>query len=170
MPKSDTTKLLVEQAVSQLRATSSALAALKQEMQSLASQLPEYPVVMGMYGVGPTLGPQLMAEIGDVRRFYSKKALVAYAGLDAPPNDSGDVTGRHKSMSKIGASSLRRTLFLVMSVYLQNAPLDKPVYQFMNKKRAEGKPYRVYMMASANKFLRIYYATVKVHLELLEQV
>ena len=91
MPKSDTTKLLVEQAVSQLRATSSALAALKQEMQSLASQLPEYPVVMGMYGVGPTLGPQLMAEIGDVRRFYSKKALVAYAGLDAPPNDSGDV-------------------------------------------------------------------------------
>ena len=124
MPKSETTKLLVEQAVSQLRATSAALVALKQEMQSLASTLPEYPVVMDMFGVGPTLGPQLIAEIGDVRRFYSKKALVAYAGLDAPPNDSGDVTGRHKSMSKVGASSLRRTLFLVMSVYLQNAPLD----------------------------------------------
>lgn len=165
MPKSETTKLLVEQAVLQLRATSAALEALKQEMQSLASQLPEYPVVMKMYGVGPTLGPQLMAEIGDVRRFYSKKALVAYAGLDAPPNDSGDVTGRHKSMSKIGASSLRRTLFLVMSIYLQTAPLDKPIYQFMDKKRAEGKPYRVYMMASANKFLRIYYATVKAFLE-----
>ena len=112
MPKSSTTKLLVKQAVSQLKATSSALAALKQEMQTLAAQLPEYPVVMGMFGVGPTLGPQLMAEIGDVRRFHSKKALVAYAGIDAPPNDSGDVTGRHKAMSKIGASSLRRTLFL----------------------------------------------------------
>ena len=127
MPKSETTKLLVEQAVA-----------------------------------------QLIAEIGDVRRFYSKKALVAYAGLDAPPNDSGDVTGKHKSMSKIGASSLRRTLFLVMSVYLRNAPLDEPVYQFMDRKRAEGKPYRVYMMASANKFLRIYYATVKAYLESLE--
>ena len=165
MPKSETTKLLVEQAVAQLRATSTALAALKHEMQSLASQLPEYPAVMDMFGVGLTLGPQLIAEIGDVRRFYSKKALVAYAGLDAPPNDSGDVTGRHKSMSKIGASSLRRTLFLVMSVY---APLDEPVCQFMDRKRAEGKPYRVYMMASANKFLRIYYATVKVYLESLE--
>ena len=164
MPKSETTKL----PVAQLRATSAALAALKHEMQTLASQLPEYPVVMDMFGVGPTLGPQLIAEIGDVRRFYSKKALVAYAGLDAPPNDSGDVTGRHKSMSKVGASSLRRTLFLVMSVYLQNAPLDEPVYQFMDKKRAEGKPYRVYMMASANKFLRIYYATVKAYLESLE--
>ena len=169
MPKSDTTKLLVEQAVSQLKATSAALAALKQEMQVLSSRLPEYPVVMGMFGVGPALGPQLMAEIGDVRRFYSKKALVAYAGIDAPPNDSGDITGRHKGMSKVGASSLRRTLFLVMSVYLQNAPLDEPVYQFMDRKRAEGKPYRVYMMASANKFLRIYYATVKAYLEALDQ-
>ena len=167
-PKSETTKLLVEQAVAQLRATSTALAALKHEMQSLASMLPEYPVVMDMFGVGPTLGPQLIAEIGDVCRFYSKKALVAYAGLDAPPNDSGDVTGRHKSMSKIGASSLWRTLFLVMTVYLQNAPLDEPVYQFMDRKRTEGKPYRVYMMVSANKFLRIYYATVKAYLESLE--
>ena len=170
LPKTETTKLLVEQAVSQLRATSTALAALKLEMQTLASQLPEYPVVMEMFGVGPTLGPQLIAEIGDVRRFYSKKALVAYAGIDAPPNDSGDVTGRHKSMSKVGASSLRRTLFLVMSVYLQNSPLDEPVYQFMDRKRAQGKPYRVYMMASANKVLRIYYATVKAYLETLERV
>ena len=170
LPKTETTKLLVEQAVSQLRATSTALAVLKLEMQTLASQLPEYPVVMEMFGVGPTLGPQLIAEIGDVRRFYSKKVLVAYAGIDAPPNDSGDVTGRHKSMSKVGASSLRRTLFLVMSVYLQNSPLDEPVYQFMDRKRAQGKPYRVYMMASANKFLRIYYATVKAYLETLERV
>ena len=168
IPKSETTKLLVEQAVVQLRATSAALTALKREMLTLAEQLPEYPVVMGMFGVGPTLGPQLIAEIGDVRRFYSKKALVAYAGLDAPPNDSGDVTGRHKSMSKVGASSLRRTLFLVMSVYLQRSPLDEPIYQFMDRKRVEGKPYRVYMMASANKFLRIYYATVKAYLESLE--
>ena len=38
----------------------------------------------------------------------------------------------------------------------------------MDRKRAEGKPYRVYMMASANKFLRSYYATVKAYLESLE--
>ena len=83
MPKTDTAKLLVVQAVSLLRATSTAFAALKKEMQALASSLPEYLVVMKMFGVGPTLGPQLMAEIGDVRRFHSKKALVAFAGLDS---------------------------------------------------------------------------------------
>ncbi len=168
MPKTDTTKLLVEQAISQLRATSAALAALKQEMQSLAASLPEYPVVMGMFGVGPSLGPQLMAEIGDVCRFHSKKALVAFAGIDAPPYQSGQMDVRSRSISKRGSASLRRTLFLVMSVILQRAPMDEPVYQFMSKKHSEGKPYRVYMMASANKFLRIYYASVKAYLDSME--
>ena len=168
MPKTDTAKLLVEQAVSQLRAASAALATLRNEMQSLAASLPEYPVVMGMFGVGPALGPQLMAEIGDVRRFHSKKALVAFAGIDAPPYQSGQMEVRSRSISKRGSSALRRTLFLVMSVILQHSPSDNPVYQFMDRKRTEGKPYRVYMMASANKFLRIYYATVKRHLDSLE--
>ena len=169
MPKTDTAKLLVEQAVSQLRATSAALAALKLEMQSLASSLPEYPVVLRMFGVGPALGPQLMAEIGDVRRFHSKKALVAFAGIDAPPYQSGQMDIYSRSISKRGSASLRRTLFLLMGVYLQNAPVNEPVYQFMDKKRSEGKPYKVYMMASANKFLRIYYASVKAYLDALDE-
>lgn len=170
LPKCDTTKLLVQQAISQLSAVSSAMAALQAEMLSLAASLPEYPVVMKMFGVGPVLGPQLMAEIGDVRRFYSKKALVAFAGIDAPPFQSGQMDLRSRSISKRGSASLRRTLFLVMSVILQNAPADEPVFQFMDKKRSEGKPYRVYMMASANKFLRIYYASVKAHLDSLENL
>ena len=40
---------------------------------------------MQMEGAGPITGPALMAEIGDVRRFKNKKALVAFAGIDAPP-------------------------------------------------------------------------------------
>ena len=153
-----TQSFLIQQAVSQLKTNSTALAELKKEMLRLAQSLPEYPVVQKMYGVGPILGPQLMAEIGDARRFYSKKALVAFAGIDAPPNDSGKIIGNYKAMSKIGSPALRGTLFLIMGVYLQKAPVNEPVYQFMDKKRAEGKPYRVYMMTSANKFLRIYYS------------
>lgn len=170
MPRNETTKLLVQQAIAQLKATSAALAALKQEMQSLAAALPEYPVVMEMFGVGSTLGPQLMAEIGDVRRFHSKKALVAFAGIDAPPCQSGQMDIHSRSISKRGSAALRRTLFLVMGIYLQSAPLDEPVYQFMDKKRSEGKPYKVYMMASANKFLRIYYASVTAYLNTLARI
>lgn len=78
--------------------------------------------MMKMFGVGPALGPQLMTEIGDVRQFRSKKALVPFSGIDAPPNDSGQVIGNSKGMSKIGSAQLRRILFLIMSVYLQSAP------------------------------------------------
>lgn len=169
MPKNESTRILIEQAVALFQTVSATLSELKKEMLRLAQSLPEYPVVKNIYGLGPTLGPQLMAEIGDVRRFYSKKALVAFAGIDSPADDSGQVEGKHKGMSKIGSPALRRTLFVIMSVYLQNAPLDQPVYIFMDKKRSENKPFRVYMMAAANKFLRIYYATVKKYLDSLDK-
>ncbi len=168
MPKCEATRQLVQQAVSQIRASSAALATLKQQMQELASTLPEYPIVMQMYGVGKSLGPQLMAEIGDVRRFHSKSALVAFAGIDAPPYQSGTINVRSRSISKRGSPRLRRTLFLVMAAILKSSPPDEPIYQYMNKKRSEGKPYLVYMMASANKFLRRYYATVKAYLDGLD--
>jgi len=170
LPKNDTSKLLVSQAITQLNSIAETLAAIMTEMQCLTTLLPEYDVVMGMYGVGPTLGPQLMAEIGDVRRFYAKKALVAFAGLDSPPNQSGAFESKSRSMSKRGSASLRKTLFQVMSVILQNSPPDEAVFQFLDKKRTEGKRYGVYMMAGANKFLRIYYARTKEYLTNLDEV
>lgn len=161
LPKSPTSKLLIQQQVAQLKAVSQSVAAFQQEMLRLSQQLPEFDTVMEMYGVGPSLGPQLMAEIGDVRRFSSKKSLIAFAGIEPQPNDSGKIVGNDSGISKVGSAVLRRTLFLIMTVILKTQPQDEPVFQFMNKKRSEGKPYKVYMMASANKFLRIYYARVK---------
>ncbi|EGB17312.1 hypothetical protein HMPREF9475_03574 [[Clostridium] symbiosum WAL-14673] len=76
---------------------------------------------------------------------------------------------RDNKASKCGTGRLRKTLFQVMTTLLQNAPENEPVYQFLNRKRSEGKPYYVYMTAGANKFLRIYYGKVKAHLRSLEQ-
>ena len=63
LPKDALTKTMIRQAIDALNAVSKSLECLKTEMRDLASQLPEYPVVMDMYGVGDSLGPQLMAEI-----------------------------------------------------------------------------------------------------------
>ena len=164
LPAIDSTKIIVTQAIVQLQAIEETLAALKQEMQRLASTLPEYETVMALYGVGEVLGPQLIAEIGDVNRFKSKKSLVAFAGIDSPPDQSGQVDNKSKAITKRGSASLRKTLFQVMSVILQNSPDDEPVYTYLDKKRSEGKPYKVYMIAAANKFLRIYYARTKLAL------
>ena len=57
-----------------------------------------------------------------------------------------------------------------MTCYLQKAPADEPVFQFLDRKRAEGKPYYVYMTAGANKFLRRYYGKVMEYLSTLEDL
>ncbi len=78
VPKSETTKIMVQQAAQQLHSISSMVETLRAEMNRTASLLPEYPAVMRMYGVGESIGPQLMAEIGDIRRFAGKKLLTVH--------------------------------------------------------------------------------------------
>lgn len=163
-PKDDSTKLLIHQAVAMLNTASETVESLRARMNELASTLPEYPVVMAMNGVGPSLGPQLMAEIGDVTRFTHRGALTAFAGVDPGKNDSGQYVQKSVPTSKKGSPSLRKTLFQVMDSLIKRSPVDDTVYAFMDKKRAEGKPYYVYMTAGANKFLRIYYGRVREYL------
>ncbi|MPN54507.1 IS110 family transposase [bioreactor metagenome] len=110
-----------------------------------------------------------MAEIGDIRRFTRKQSLVAFAGVDAPPYQSGTFMAKDRKITKRGSPQLRKTLFQIMRCLLQNAPDHDAVYQFLMKKRAEGKRYYVYMVAGANKFLRIYYGKVKEYLSLLQE-
>lgn len=168
-PKEKSYRLLIRQSIQQLNLASAHIERLRREMNELASTLPEYEVVMGMYGVGKTYGPQLIAEIGDVSRFTHREALTAFAGVDPGVDQSGQHNSKSNKASKCGAGRLRKTLFQIMTTLLQNAPEDEPVYQFLNRKRSEGKPYYVYMTAGANKFLRIYYGKVKAHLRSLEQ-
>ena len=94
-------------------------------MTETAEQLPEYNTVMEMYGVGEVLAPQLIAEIGDTRRFHNRKAITAFAGLDASPYQSGTVDIKSRSISKRGTPYLRRTLFLVIAAYLKKSPVDE---------------------------------------------
>lgn len=168
-PKEKTYKLLIQQSIQQLNLASAHVEQLRKEMDALASTLPEYSTVMGIYGVGNTYGPQLIAEIGDVSRFTHREALTAFAGVDPGANQSGQRESKSNRASKVGSGRLRKTLFQIMTTLLQNAPEDDPVYRFLNKKRSEGKPYYVYMTAGANKFLRIYYGKVKECLRNLEQ-
>lgn len=168
-PKDANTKMLIHQAVDMLNLTSKTVESLRAEMDQTAATLPEYPVVMAMNGVGPTLGPQLIAEIGDVTRFTKRGSLTAFAGVDPGKNDSGQYSQKSVPTSKKGSPHLRKTLFQIMDGLIKRSPTDDPVYAFMDKKRAQGKPYYVYMTAGANKFLRIYYGRVNEYLSSLSE-
>lgn len=128
------------------------------QMQNIAETIPEYKILRSMNGVGDRLGPIILAEIGDIRRFHSAKALNSYAGNDAPPYQSGQFESKNRHISKRGSSALRKACFEVMQALKLTKPQDDPVYLFMLKKEQEGKPYNVAKMAGVNKFLRIYYA------------
>lgn len=155
------TKMSVQEAVRTLNTINNVLNEILTRMKDLAKTLPEYSVVRSMGGVGEVLAPKLIAEIGDVRRFHSGKALVAYAGIDAPPYQSGQFYGTNRKISKRGSCLLRKIGFETMRVLKSHKePDDAAVYRFIIKKEAEGKPKKVAKIAGLNKFLHIYYARV----------
>ena len=161
LPMDGITQILVQQAIDTLKATSQTVESFRLKMDEIASRLPEYPVVIDMYGVGHTLGPQLIAEIGDVTRFEKRTSLTAFAGVDPQTDESGDKISKSVPTSKKGSPYLRKTLFQIMDGLLKTKNENDPVYAFIDRKRDAGKPYHVYMTAGANKFLRIYFGRVR---------
>ena len=154
------TAMTQEQCVALISTSQKAVDEINLQMRTIAETLPEYKVLRSMAGVGDRLGPVILAEIGDVRRFHSGKALNAYAGNDAPPYQSGQFESRNRHISKRGNPALRKACFEVMQALKLTKPQDDPVYLFLAKKEQEGKPSNVAKMAAVNKFLRIYYARV----------
>lgn len=154
-------KMLVIEAVRVLKEVDATLSIILSRMQELAKSLPEYKVVREMGGVGDVLAPKLIAEIGDVRRFHSGKALIAYAGIDTPPYESGQFVGSNRKITKRGSAALRKVGYETMRCIKTHPKPEDPVYQYVIKKEAEGKAKKAAKIAGLNKFLRIYYARVK---------
>lgn len=155
------TKMLVQEAISVLRAIDDTLHTILTRMKELAKSLPEYSTVRAMGGVGDVLAPKLIAEIGDIRKLHSAKALIAVAGIDPPPYESGQFVGSNRRITKRGSSTLRKVGYEVMRVLKSHPePEDNAVYNYILKKEAEGKTKKHAKIAGLNKFLRIYYARV----------
>lgn len=156
------TKMLMLEAVRVLTEVERSIKIILEEMKNLAKKLEEYNTVRSMPGVGDTLAPRLIASIGDIRRFHSAKALIAYAGIDAPAYESGNFKGNKQKISKRGSSGLRKTGYEIMVGLKAIKPKkDAAVYNYILKKELEGKPKKVAKIAGLNKFLRIYYSRVK---------
>ena len=113
-----------------------------------------------MSGVGDVLAVQLIAEIGDIRRFKNKHALIAYAGIDAPPYQSGAFSATERHISKRGNKCLRKAGFEAMQSLIRHKPAGDPIYDFIARECCEGKHSKEAMIAGLNKFLRVYYGKV----------
>lgn len=160
LPMTASTTIVVKEAIRVVRELENSRASILAQMQTFAKSLPEYSLIRSMACVGDTLTPLVIAEIGDVRNFHSKHALIAYAGIDAPPYQSGGFYGTERHISKRGNGYLRRVGFEIMQCKLRFKPEGDVVYDFVQKKCSEGKSGKEAMVAGINKFLRIYYGKV----------
>lgn len=171
LPNSPVTKTVVVEAVRVLHEIEISRDTILAQMQELAKSLPEFSVIREMPCIGDTLAPRIIAEIGDIRRFKNKHSLIAYAGIDAPPYQSGAFNATERHISKRGNSYLRKTGYEIMQSLIQHKPIGDPVYDFICKKRLEGKCGKEAMIAGLNKFLRIYYGRVtELYKEINEQL
>lgn len=160
-PCNESTQLAVSNCVLLLQNLEEITNNIIAKMDELARQLPEFETVSNMSGVGNKIRARLIAEIGDVRRFKNSNCLIAYAGIDVPPFQSGQFVATNRRITKRGNKHLRKVGYETMKSLKTVKPTkDNAVYLFIIKKEAEGKGSITAKIAGLNKFLRIYYARV----------
>jgi transposase len=109
-------------------------------------------------GVGPVQAATILAEIGDVERFPGPAALRAYAGLDPSVFESGAFQGTRQHISKRGSPYLRRALYLAAH---SAHPRNPDLAAFLARKLAQGKPYKVALVAVADRLLARVHVVLK---------
>lgn len=130
---------------------------LEKQMAQLSTGLPEVELVKSIPGIGEKLAAVIVAEIGDVRQFKEAKQLVAFAGLDPGIFSSGKFTATSTRITKRGSKRLRRALYLAVQCGIRGKT-NLRLRTYYDKKRKEGKPYKVVVIACANKLLHHVYA------------
>ncbi|MBB3112184.1 transposase, partial [Paenibacillus phyllosphaerae] len=136
------------------------LSELETLIQEVSNELPEVDLVKSIPGVGDKLAAVIVAELGDASQFEEAKQLVAYAGLDPGICSSGKFTATSNRITKRGSKRLRRALYLAVQCGIRRGANQK-IKQYYDKKRKEGKPYKVVVIACANKLLHHVYAILR---------
>ena len=142
--------------VSQVEFLNATVAKVEAEVASLLARVE--PDITTIPGVSTTTGAQIVAEIGDVRRFKSAASIVKYAGLNSGVAESGRFSADGVPITKHGSPYLRRSLWLAANRARQYDPKLKAFY---DKKRREGKPHRVAVTAVARKLCHVVYAVMR---------
>ena len=136
---------------------------LDKQIEALDCQILEYYEKFDCYlhtipGIGMIAAATILAEIGDINRFKSPSALVAFAGIDPTVRQSGEFNSTHNHMSKRGSPYLRHAIFLAATTCsFHNSPLNA----YYKKKRDQGKHHLTATGAVARKLTTVIYAVLR---------
>lgn len=136
---------------------------LDKQIEALDCQILEYYEKFDCYlhtipGIGMIAAATILAEIGDINRFKSSSALIAFAGIDPTVRQSGEFSSTHNHMSKRGSPYLRHAIFLAATTCsFHNSPLNA----YYKKKRDQGKHHLTATGAVARKLTSVIYAVLR---------
>ena len=149
--------------VFQLKQLFERLNLLVDQLNSLEAEIISYYETFTCYlhtipGVGMIAAATILAEIGDIHRFKSAAALVAYAGIDPSVRQSGQFHSVHNHMSKRGSPYLRHAIFLAASTCSLH---ESPLNAYYLKKKTQGKHHLTAVGAVSRKLTSIIYAVLR---------
>jgi transposase len=149
---------------SNIRFMDTQIKAIDGEINQWAEQLPEIALLKSIPGIGETLAPLIVGEIGDIMRFTNAKQLVAYCGIDPSVRQSGNFVGTRNKVTKRGSPFLRRALYVAATTAIRKSAngslVNSVIYEYY-KKKIESKPKKQVLGAVMNKLLRIIFSILK---------
>ncbi|GIN62296.1 IS110 family transposase [Robertmurraya siralis] len=136
------------------------LSSLERQIDVLAEEIEECKIIQSIPGIGEKIAATIISEIGEIDRFNHPKKLVAYAGIDPSVHSSGKFTATINHITKRGSSRLRHALYMAVLCGIRSSR-NKKLKEYYDRKRKEGKPSKVAMIACVNKLLHWIYAILK---------
>jgi transposase len=147
------------------------LSRLESEIDALAKEIEEYNIIKSIPGIGEKIAATIISEIGEIDRFNHPKKLVAFAGVDPSVFESGKFRATQNRITKRGSSRLRHALYIAVRCAIRDCrkkkttdeilPRNKRMREFYDKKREEGKPFKVAVIACVNKLLHWIFTLLK---------
>lgn len=146
-------RLRVEVLITQIRATIDYLKRYDEEIDAIASQLPDYALFSPLPGAGHILAPRLLAAFGEDReRFAHADELQKYSGIAPVTERSGKSTWVHW---RLQCPTFVRQTFVEWAGQTINKSAWAGAYY--RQQRDKGASYEVAVRALAFKWIRIVY-------------
>ena len=112
-------------------------------------------IMTSIKGIGDKTATNFLVEMGgDINQFERSGKIIAMAGLDPAVYQSGKHEGKGR-ITKRGNRHLRRIIWLMTTKVIQYTDIFNAYYQ---KRRKEGLPYKMAVLATAHKLIRVIYA------------
>lgn len=118
--------------------------------------------ILTVPGVGIITAGLIIGEIGDINRFNSPSALLAYAGLDPATYESGNFKAKNVRISKRGSRYLRTAIFTSTKMAcINNKICDNKFRQKYQKKICQGKHHFSSVCHFSKNMVNVIYRLLK---------